>query len=228
MEEEKTASKATISSYFTGFLNRLGGTLLDPGKTFEQIIAEKRGFLEPLLIVFLSHGIQGAIIGSFIVRIILAIYALLGEWIGEAPSGLIVSIPIITFFVAFVGTLILWVILAGIAHLCAKYIFKGAGSFGQLLKLYGYASVPYSLIILATVLIGVNFTLSPLSLILGLTAIFWMVLIMVVAVDTTYKIGSGKAFISSFVGPMIVLLILFIALWLILLGIAAMFGGVAT
>ena len=160
MEEEKTASKVTISSYFAGLLSRLGGTLLDPGKTFEQIIAEKRGFLEPLLVVFLSHGIQGAIIGSFIVRIILAIYAFLGEWLGEAPVGLIVSIPIITFFVAFVGTLILWAILTGIAHLCAKYIFKGAGSFGQLFKLYGYASVPYSLVILATVLIGI---ISPLS-----------------------------------------------------------------
>jgi len=228
MEEEKAASKVKTNSYFAGFLNRLGGTLLDPGKAFEQIIAEKRGFLEPLLVVFLIHGIQGAIIGSFIVRIILAIYVLLGEWIGEAPVGLIVSIPVITFFAAFISTLILWVILAGIAHICAKYIFKGAASFGQLFKLYGYVSVPYSLIILATVLLGVNFTLFPFSLILGLIAIFWTVLIMVVAIDTNYKIGSGKAFISSIVGPMVVLLILFIALWLILLGMAAMFGGVVT
>ena len=228
MEEEKIASKGKTISYFREFLNRLGGTLLDPRQTFEQMIAEKRGFLEPLLIVFLSHGIQGAIIGSFIARMILAIWAFLGEWLGEAPQGLIVSIPIITFFLAFIGTLILWVILAGVAHLCAKYIFKGAGSFGQLFKLYGYASVPYSLIILATVLIGVNLSLSPLSLILGLTAIFWTVLVMVVAVDTNHKIGLGKAFISSFVGPMIVLLILFVALWLMLMGMATMFGGVAT
>ena len=51
---------------------------------------------------------------------------------------------------------------------------------------------------------------------------------MVVAVDTNYKIGLGKAFISAFVGPMIVLLILFVVLWLVLMGIATMFGGVAT
>jgi len=94
--------------------------------------------------------------------------------------------------------------------------------------LYGYVSVPYSLIILATVLIGINFSLSPLSLILGLISIFWMVLTMIVAVDTNYKISLGKAFISSFVGPMIVLLILFVALWLVLMGMATMFGGVAT
>ena len=228
MEEEKTASKGKTVSYFMGFFDRLGGTLLDPRQTFEQIIAEKRGVLEPLLTVFLSHGIQGAIIGSFITRMILAIWAFLGEWLGEVPHGLIVSIPIIAFFVAFIAALILWVILAGIAHLCAKYVFKGAGSFGQLFKLYGYASVPYSLIILATVLIGINFSLSPLSLVLGLIAIFWTVLIMVVAVDTNHKIGLGKAFISSFVGPMIVLLILFVVLWLVLMGIATMFGGVAT
>jgi len=228
MEEEKTASKGKTVSYFMGFFDRLGGTLLDPRQTFEQITAEKRGFLEPLVFVFLSHGIQGAVIGSFIARIILAIFTFLGEWLGEVPHGLIVSIPIIAFFVAFIAALILWVILAGIAHLCAKYVFKGVGSFGQLFKLYGYVSVPYSLIILATVLIGINFSLSPLSLILGLIAIFWMVLTMVVAVDTNHKIGLGKAFISSFVGPMVVLLILFIALWLILMGMAAMFGGVAT
>lgn len=228
MEEEKISSKIGAKSYFRGFLNTLGGTLLDPRGTFEQIITDKRGFLEPLLIVFLSHGIQGAVIGSFIVTIILGIWAFLGEWLGAAPHGLIVSIPIIAFFVAFIATLILWAIVAAIAHLCARYVFKGVGSFGQLFKLYGYASVPYSFIILATVLIGVNFSLSPLSLILGLIAIFWMVLIMVVAVDTNYKIGLGKAFVSSFVGPMIVLLILFVALWLILMGMAAMFGGVAT
>jgi len=228
MEEEKTASKGKTVLWFRGFLNRLGGILLDPRETFEQVVAEKRGFLEPLLIVFLSHGIQGAVIGSFIATIILGIWAFLGEWLGAAPHGLIVSIPIITFFVAFIAALILWVILAGIAHLCARYVFKGVGSFGQLFKLYGYASVPYSLIILATVLIGINFSLSPLSLILGLISIFWMVLTMVVAVDTNYKIGLGKAFISSFVGPMIVLLILFIVLWLILLGMGAMLGGVAT
>jgi len=227
MEEEKTATKGKTTSYFTGLLNRLGGTLLDPHQTFEQMIAEKRGFLEPLLIVFLSHGIQGAIIGSFIARIIFAIYAFLGKWLGEAPHGLIASIPIIAFFVAFIVTLILWAIMTGIAHLSAKYIFKGVGSFSQLFKLYGYASVPYSLIILATVLLGVNFSLSPLSLLLGLISIFWMVLTMVVAVDTNYKIGLGKAFISSFVGPMVVLLILFVALWLLLMGMAAMFGGVA-
>jgi len=134
MEKEKTASKSKTISYFTGVFDRLGGTLLDPRQTFEQIIAEKRGFLEPLVFVFLSHSIQGAIIGSFIARMILAIWAFLGEWLGAAPHGLIVSIPVIAFFVAFIGALILWVILAGIAQLCAKYVFKGKGSFGQLFK----------------------------------------------------------------------------------------------
>jgi len=43
-------------------------------------------------------------------------------------------------------------------------------------------------------------------------AAFWIVILMAVAVKHTYDIDTGKGFISSFIGPM--------TLWLIIIGIA--------
>lgn len=209
-------------SGFVGILDRLGGALLEPGKTFDRMIDEERGILEPLLIVVVFNAIQGAIIGSLIVRIILSVVAFAGRFFGQMgiptggvppgpiPMGLLAIIPVATAVLWSIAALILWVIFAGIAHFIAKYVFKGVGSFVRLLTLYGYASVPWSLVILGMVLLGLNlFAFMGFSAILNLVAIFWMVLITVVAAERSHKIDPGKAFISVFIGPLVVFLILF-------------------
>ena len=221
MKKEKTYSK------FIGFVSRLGETFLEPGKMFERLIAEKKGFLEPLVLVLIFHGVQGALIGSLIAKIIITIFAFLGSLLGiqNAIPSFVFVIPVITAIVGIICTLLLWVILAGIAHIIAKYIFKGVGSFTQLFKLYGYASVPNILAIFATLLMGVDFfAFLGYSLVLCFASIFWVVLIMVVAVEKSHQIDPGKAFISAFIGPIVILLILLAFAGLFL---SMLFGGIS-
>lgn len=225
---EKTDSQAVKKRVnpFTSFLNRIGGVFLAPDATFNQIITDNAGFWEPFLLVVLLVAIQGAVIVSFGYRIISAIStlgSLSGAGIGLAFVNVILTSAV---FVSIVATLIGWGILSGIAHLSAKYLFRGEGSFAQLMKLYGYAFVPISLIILGTVLFGISWTLWPLSVFLNVIAMFWGVVLMTLAVKHNYKIDTGKAFISSFIGPMIIWLIVTGLLWAwMLLIIRSLTGG---
>jgi hypothetical protein len=124
-----------------------------------------------------------------------------------------------------IGFLLVWLIAAGIAHLIARYVFRGRGSYVQLLKLYGYALVPYSLVILSTVIIGINWATWPFAIFLNVVATFWIVLLMSVAVKHNYGIDVGKAFISSFIGPMLAWLIVIGIFWLWLLVTIGSFAG---
>jgi len=211
------------SSGFIGFLDRLGGTLLEPGKTFYRILEEKRGILEPLFLIILFFGIQGALVGVFIVRILYSFLPFLSPIIGveqlKTFQDILSIIPIITTISWIIFSLILWVISAGIAHLCARYVFKGMGSYTQLLKLYGYASVPSSLVILGMLLVSLNFSLFfGFSIILCLIAIFWTV-----AVERCHLIDPGQAFISSFIAPLILFIILSAIIWLIFSSLGGFF-----
>lgn len=207
------------SSGFTGFLERLGGTLLEPRKTFYDMMQRKIGILEPLFLIIAFFGIQGALAGVFTVRLLYSFLALLSPFTNEQLrvfQGSLLILPVITTISWIVTALLIWIISAGIAHLSAKYIFKGIGSYTQLLKLYGYASIPSSLVILGIMLLSLNFSIfSGISLILCLMAVFWVVVILVVAVERCYLIDPGQAFISSFIIPLIVYLALSALIWLI-------------
>ena len=228
MEKETLPQRKTPSG-FTGFLDRLGGVLLEPRKTFYNILEEKRGIIEPLLLIIVFFGIQGALVGVFIVRILYSFLPFLGPFIGieqlKVFQGNLFIIPIITAISLIIFALILWIISAGIAHLCARYIFKGMGLYTQVLKLYGYASVPSSLVILGMVLVSLNFSLFfGFSIILCLIAIFWTVLILVVAVERCHLIDPGQAFISSFIAPLVFYIVLSAVIWLIFSALGGFFS----
>ncbi|MEM3068446.1 MAG: YIP1 family protein [Nitrososphaerales archaeon] len=211
--ENETSIQSKPPSGFTGFLGRLGGTLLEPRKTFYDMMQREMGILEPLFLIIVFFGIQGALVGVFTVRILYSFLAFLSPIIGaeqlQAFQGGLFIVPFITAISWIVFALMIWIISAGITHLCAKYIFKGMGSYTQLLKLYGYASVPSSLVILGMMLTSLNFSIFfGLSMILCLMAVFWTVIILVVAVERCYLIDPGQAFISSFIVPLIVYLAL--------------------
>jgi len=227
LKMEKAGSemqKKTMSDYFSTFLGRVGGVFLAPDATFKQIITDKIGFWEPFVLILLLVAIEGIILASFVHRVISAITVSIGSLVGLGFLGIIWLIVVI---VSIVATLILWVVVAGIAHISAKYIFKGEGSFVQLMKLYGYSLVPCSLVILGTVLLGISWATWPLLTFFNIVATFWVVLLMAVAVKHNYNIDIGKAFISSFIGPMVVCLItmgiFWISIWLIISSFAGGF-----
>ncbi len=163
---------------------------------------------------------------SFAQRLISAITTAISPVTGSANLGFLGIIPWIMLIVMIILVLIGWVIVAGIAHLSARYIFRGVGSFTQLLKLYGYSLAPMSLMIFATVLIGVSWIALPLTQFLFVAAVFWIVMLMTVAVRQNYGLDTGKAFISSFIGPLIVWLVIMVIFWIwIWLALSSFTGG---
>jgi hypothetical protein len=223
--ENETPRKGT-GSYFASFLNRIGGVFLAPDATFNQIIADKIGFWEPLVLVLLLVVIEAAVLSSLAYRMFSTFMTAISPLSGGFISPGFLSVALLTMtFVTIVVTLIFWVIIVGIAHLTAKYIFNGDGSFVQLMKLYGYSFVPYSLVILSTVLLGISWVTWPVSAFLNIVMTFWIVLLMAVAVKHGYKIDIGKAFISSFIGPMVVWLIMVSIFWVWILVIITSFTG---
>jgi hypothetical protein len=212
VEVEK--SKMERKPYFTSFLNRIGGVFLAPDATFSEIIAERIGFWEPLMLMIMLVAIEGAVVASFAYRVYSAVVNAIGLLMGGVTSaGFFTFAVAIIIFVMIFGTLIAWIILAAIAHASAKYIFRGKGSFVQLMKLYGYTLLPIILTILSTMLVAISWVAWPLVLFLHIVATFWIVLLMAVAVKHNYDIDVGKAFISSFIGPMTVWLIIVGSMW---------------
>jgi hypothetical protein len=213
--------------FFLSFVNRIGGVFLAPDETFNQIVTDKVSFWESFLLVVTLVAIEGGIVFSFSYRVVSAISGLMNPITGATlPIGFVNVILASIVFMMVIGALIFWVIITAIAHLVARYIFRGQGSFVQLLKLYGYAFVPYSLVILGTVLVGLSWTTWPLSMFFSIITTFWVVLLMAVAVKQNYKIDIGKGFISSFIGPMLVWLIIVGIFWVwMLLMIRSFTGG---
>jgi hypothetical protein len=164
---------------------------------------------------------------SFAIRIISAIALVFTPLTGTLSLDFLYVIVWIALVGVLIGALILWVILAGIAHLFARYVFRGQGSFVQLMKLYGYALAPASLVILSTVLLGISWVTWPFVQFLNVAAMFWIVLLMAVAVKHNYGLDIGKAFISSFIGPMVVQLVIMGIFWTWMwLYITSLAGGV--
>lgn len=217
--------KKGMASYFSMFLSRIGGVFLAPDATFKQIIADKIGFWEPFFLILLLVGIEGMVLASFVHRVVSAIMVSLGPLIGNVSLGFLGFIWLIIVIVMIVAVLILWVIVAGIAHISAKYIFRSEGSFFQLMKLYGYSLIPFSLVILGIILFGISLVTWPLFTFFHIVATFWVVLLMAVAVKHNYDLDIGKAFISSFIGPMVVLLIIICIFWAWMWLIISSFAG---
>lgn len=219
--------KKESRSFFTPFINRLGGIFLAPDETFNQIITGKVSFWEPFLLVLMLIVVECAVVSSFAYRMVSAVTDVLNPLTGGMfPSSFVGIVFVSMIFAMIIATLIFWVIVAGIAHLIAKYIFRGQGSYIQLMKLYGYTLVPYSLVILGTVLIGLSWTTWPIAIFFSIVTIFWVVLLMAVAVKHNYGIDIGKGFISSFIGPMLLWLLIMGLFWAwILLTLRSFTGG---
>jgi hypothetical protein len=200
-----------------GFLSKLGGTLIEPIHTFDRMLDEGASFLGALAAVALIFGILGGMAGMGIAKLAAAFFASTGPWLGgavfpQAAVQLFFIFPIALGVLSFVCVLLFWLISSAISHFCARVVFGGEGSFAQVFTLQGYAATPFFLVAVGLALGWLNLFLLPYAAFLGLTAVFWTVLLLVIAVERSHRISFGRAFVSAFVAPLLVYLVLFTGL----------------
>lgn len=200
-----------------GFLDRLGGTLTEPIHTFDQMLDEGASFREALVVVALTFGIIGGIVGFGLARLASSALTFIGPWAGGAippqvASQLFLILPAGLALLIFLCVFVFWVVSSAIAHLCARGVFGGGGSYGQLLTLQGYAATPFFLAAVGLALGWWNAALLPYTAFLGLTAVFWPVLLSVIAVERSHRISFGRAFVSAFIAPLLVYLVILMGL----------------
>jgi len=175
------------------FASRIGGVLSDPRDTFRRVAAGEGSGLEAVFLTFSFPALLGALTGSII--------------IGHAGGGAV--LVLLTALGGAVVAAVAWVLLAGIAHLFAKYVFKGNGRFDSLLKLYGYSSSPLFLVLAGVLLASVwPAWLSLVTLTLTAIALTWVVVLYVVAVEENYGISVGRALMSSIAAPLLLSVLL--------------------
>lgn len=203
-----------LSSSDSSLLEELGGVLVDARETFEKISLKKSSLIRPLGVLVLFNAVHGALAGALIAKALLMVSALfwrliwpLGGFKRPGPPALILLTPALVSAASVLFALLAWFLLAAIAHLCAKLAFKKAGSYVQLLKLYGYASTPLFLSSLGLLLLSVNPKFFVYSVPLSAASFIWILAIMVAAVQSAYGLSSGKAFISAFIAPTFLLLV---------------------
>ena len=198
-----------------GLLERIGGALIDPESTFKAMVESGVGVGEALLCL-LAFTVAAGFTFSPVVLKLAEVFAGFAGWLGFpgygalTPSLAWIAASILIVLLVF-GNLVFWALSAGIAHLTAKYAFKGEGSYAGVLTAYGYSYSAFT-----PFLVGVTLTnLMGLALLLPLFTLIsaaWFLILWVVAVKTVHRIDAGRGFISAFLTPLTVYLLIVFAL----------------
>lgn len=106
---------------------------------------------------------------------------------------------------AALGTLVGWLVWAGITYLIGDKLFKGTATWGELLRTLGFAQSPGVLAVFAIVPV--------LGWFVSIALFFWILVAGVVAVRQALDFGTGKAVATVILG------------WMVLVVIRALFQG---
>ena len=106
---------------------------------------------------------------------------------------------------AALGTLVGWLVWAGITYLIGAKLFKGTATWGELLRTLGFAQAPGVLAVFAIVPV--------LGWFVSIALFFWILVAGVVAVRQALDFGTGKAVATVILG------------WIVLVVIRALFQG---
>ncbi len=118
------------------FTDRIGGMIVRPGETIEDISK------------YPNVGEAGLIVGITAIISAISAYLMNSKIIVDYSGVDVGNLEMLNFFTnvmpivsALIGIFIMWVIVAGIVHLISVAL-GGEGSFIQLLVVYGYAYIP--------------------------------------------------------------------------------------
>ncbi|MDI9615340.1 YIP1 family protein [Methanothermobacter sp.] len=136
--------------------------------------------------------------------------AFLGYMIGgviSAATGAGIMVPVLFALAGLVVSFIKLIVWALISHIIATVVFKGKGTFAGTLKMMGFAAAPFVVGIFAIItltLLGTFFTSSMLFVVMYI----WTVMIAAAAVAAEHEMGYGRAFLSVFALPAIIITLL--------------------
>jgi hypothetical protein len=175
------------------FFDDVGSVLVSPESAFRRILDEKAA----------KNGIYALIFFA----------VFLGLMIGAAIAGFtnIFLMPVLFAVIILIVALVKILIWSVISHIIAKIVFKGKGDFSNLFQLFGYTSVTYILGIFGIMTLILAGTIFP-SALLWLIMVVWIIIVATAAVNAEHKIGLGKAFLSCFGIPALIIIAIFLIL----------------
>lgn len=140
--------------------------------------------------------------------------AFLGYMLGgvvSAVTGAGILVPVFFAVAVLIVSFIKLILWALISHIVASRVFSGVGTFSGTLKMMGFAAAPFVVGIFAfmtLILWGTIFTSTALMVVMYI----WTITTAVAAVDAEHGIGYGRAFLSVFALPAVVVTVLMMIL----------------
>ena len=180
----------------------LGGLIVSPRQTFKIIFAEKRGLLQPTLILLVMMAALSLVT---IANVAIRFMGLASSLIGGLGGALSAFLGLVSVAGMVIGSVILWFILGLLTHVFAK-IFGGKGDVEKAFTVLGYATVSFFIyVILGFIGLFTNFLVSIGLLMVGLlvSAILWII-VASVGVSEAYGVSLGRG-LASVILPLIVL-----------------------
>lgn len=186
----------------------LGGLITSPRQTFKTIFAEKRGLLQPILLLLVMTTVLSLVT---IANIVIRFMGFFSPFMRGFSGAIYVFIGLISVVGMIFGSIVLWLILGLLTHVFAK-ILGGKGSIEKALVILGYATVSFFIyVVLGFVGLFTNFLISIGLLTVGLliSAILWAI-VASIGVSEAYGISLGKGFASVILPLLVISLIPFL------------------
>ncbi len=200
-----------------GAASRVGGIILSPKETYSIVIHEKRGPLEPLLLVVLFSAALGGLAGV----------VLLGSALSIAGMQML-GFPVYSFTVyAFIGIgavagAIAWIIWGLLTYVFAK-LLGGAGTIGDTLTVLGYSWVVYfPLLILLLACLAAPLTVGILTAMIALVIFIWQIAVAAMGLSEAHGFSVARG-VASVLLPLVVILVICFAL-----GVAMFIAGIGS
>ena len=191
-----------------GAASRIGGIVLSPRETYSIMIHERRGLLEPLLLVVLFSAALGGLSGV----------ALLGSALGMLGMQML-GPPIYSLAVyAFIGLgavagVVTWLIWGLLTYVFAK-LLDGAGTIGDTLTVLGYSWVVYfPLLVLLLACLASPLAVGVLTAMIALVIFIWQVAVAAMGLSEAHGFSVARG-VASVLLPLVVTLVICFALGL--------------
>lgn len=160
---------------------RLIGAFKGDVATYEEIEHDEGATVEAAVVVLIAAVLGG--LGSGFTNQVVG-----GD---DAPSFLRV------FIIGLIAAIVSWVIWSGLTHFIGSRFFGAQSTFGEMLRVIGYASVVTWLVVIPVV---------------GALAIFWYLWVAFKAIRAGLDISTGKTAIVILIGLVIRVLLRFIGI----------------